>query len=139
MTVTSLLAIKTRLTIPASVTTSSAVGQAVGVCASTPEIPGIIAQTFLEGTPGARPVSYILREADARVRLLMARSSELLARADAIHGERKEEGGGDGEEGVEEQSGCGKEQEGEGLREKLAEAMAVIHEQDRLIHDALLR
>lgn len=47
--------------------------------------PGSLVRTYLEGTPGARPVGFILQEANARVNLLLSKSNELLTKAKLIH------------------------------------------------------
>ena len=95
---------------------------------------GSIFQTYLEGTPGARPADYILKEANARVKLLLNKSNELLDKARAIHKSADDD---------ENNCICDDDRDEEAnelfrYRERLAEALAVIHEQDRLIHDALM-
>jgi hypothetical protein len=77
-------------------------------------VSGSLVQTYLEGTPGARPVSFIMKEANARVSLLISKSSELLTRAKLIHADTDQSSAGDTEDESEEELT---------LREKLAEAL----------------
>ena len=116
------------LSTPASVPPSSSI--------KTPLEKGCLVQTYLDGTPGARPAHYILKEADARVKMIMEKSSELLTKAKAIR--EDQEGSTDEENNKVADNNDDALNELCNYREKLAEALAVIHEQDRLIHDALM-
>ena len=127
ITFASLMAIKHQfLSAPVSLPPSSSV--------KTPLQKGSLVQTYLEGTPGARPAHYIIKEADVRVKMILEKSSELLLKAKAIHND-----GITGDE-INEVVDGNKDilNEMSIYREKLGEALAVIHEQDRLIHDALM-
>ncbi|RYG69562.1 hypothetical protein EON64_02380 [archaeon] len=84
---------------------------------TTADVEGSIAKKYLAYTPGARPVSWVVDQANTEVKRLRDRAEGISyqdAMTPSVHGKIAS------------------------LKSKLAEAMAVIQEQDRLIHQALL-
>lgn len=81
-----------------------------------------LAQSFLEGTPVARPAAWVVDQVNTEIK-------KLRNRADDIAGTRSQGVVG---------NNAGDAGKYEAMRAQLVEALAVIHEQDRLIHEALL-
>lgn len=104
--------------------------------------PGSIAKRYLEGTPGARPVQWVVEQANTEVKRLRERA-EQIARGDAGAAAAVTAAAAVGLSTAVE---CGEGQEGSAgtnalwrmkinaMKLHLSEAMAVIQEQDRLIH-----
>lgn len=100
--------------------------------------PGSIAKRYLEGTPGARPVQWVVEQANTEVKRLRERA-EQIARGDAgaaaavtaatLAG-RAEENAADMDAGT----SAMWRMKINAMKLHLSEALAVIQEQDRLIH-----
>jgi hypothetical protein len=89
---------------------------------------GSITKKFLDGTPGAKSVSWVLDQANTEIKRLRNRA-ELLQLID----------GNNGEDGVNKHlSYSNSDMKYDNIKSQLIEALSVIHEQDRLIHEALL-
>lgn len=101
--------------------------------------PGSIAKRYLEGTPGARPVQWVVEQANTEVKRLRERA-EQIARGDAgaaatitavtsmgAHG-------GEGEAHSHAGTHAMWRMKINAMKLHLSEALAVIQEQDRLIH-----
>ena len=101
--------------------------------------PGSIAKRYLEGTPGARPVQWVVEQANTEVKRLRERA-EQIARGDAgaaatitavaslgKHSAEEEAHGSSGTHAM-------WRMKINAMKLHLSEALAVIQEQDRLIH-----
>ena len=101
--------------------------------------PGSIAKRYLEGTPGARPVQWVVEQANTEVKRLRERA-EQIARGDAgaaatitavaslgKHSAEEEVHGSSGTHAM-------WRMKINAMKLHLSEALAVIQEQDRLIH-----
>lgn len=91
--------------------------------------PGTLAKKYLEGTPGARPVSWVVEQANTEVKRLRERVDEI--KHLKVTGAQLTEADLDGEN----PEHCLIKQKLMSLRAQLSEAMCVIQEQDRLIHE----
>ena len=105
--------------------------------------PGSIAKRYLEGTPGARPVQWVVEQANTEVKRLRERA-EQIARGDAgaaatitavtslgKHSAEEESHGSSGTHAM-------WRMKINAMKLHLSEALAVIQEQDRLIHSGKL-
>lgn len=89
---------------------------------------GSITKKFLDGTPGAISVNWVVEQANTEIKKLRNRA-DLLELRDRT----------DGEDGINKQlSYSNNDLKYDNIKSQLIEALAVIHEQDRLIHEALL-
>lgn len=87
--------------------------------------PGTIAKKYLEGTPGARPVSWIVQQANTEVKRLRERADNV-AVGNGFSSDLVSIGGSYSMDAM---------MKINALRARLSEALVVIQEQDRLIHD----
>jgi hypothetical protein len=106
--------------------------------------PGSIAKRYLEGTPGARPVQWVVEQANTEVKKLRVRA-EQIARGEAGPAARASL---DGYSAWAEVGSHGPESDGAGavaqwrmklhsMKLRFSEALMVIQEQDRLIHSGM--
>jgi len=133
-----LLAAATKAQKSAAISTSSTTAPPRTPCTplsprASAAAPGSIAKKYLAGTPGAKPVDWVVAQANTEVKKLRSRA-EILSRR------RRKQAceGGDETEEMEEEAGSISAYRCEELEAMLAEALAVIVEQDRLIHEALV-
>jgi hypothetical protein len=101
--------------------------------------PGSIAKRYLEGTPGARPVQWVVEQANTEVKRLRERA-ELLANGPSgiVTNSTPRVPAGCGAGDAEEESSLADaalwRMKIQAMKRNLSEALSVIQEQDRLIH-----
>lgn len=94
----------------------------------TASTPGTIAKKYLEGTPGARPVSWVVEQANTEVKRLRSRVED-------IGQLKKHQYMTETDLDMNNEEHALIKQKLMTLRAQLSEAMCVIQEQDRLIHE----